>query len=62
MRFTKKLHFDYEYANDGDEYYVSWYTADSEGEFLMTRDRKYFFEQIVALNIYDYTTREKVRI
>ena len=58
MRFTKKLHFDYEYANDGDEYYVSWYTTDSEGEFLMTGSRKHFFEQIVAFNIYDNTTRK----
>ena len=63
MRFTKNLHFDYEYANDEDGYYyVSWYTADSEGEFLMTGSRKHFFEQIVAFNIYDCTTREKVRI
>ena len=62
MRFTKNLHFDYEYANDEDEYYVSWYTADSEGEFLMTGRRKHFFEQIVAFDIYDNTTRKQARI
>lgn len=62
MNFTKKLHFNYEYANDEDEYYVYWYTTDSKGEFLMTRDRKYFFEQIVAFNIYNNTTRKQVRI
>ena len=62
MRFIKNLHFDCEYANDEDEYYVSWYTTDSEGEFLMTKDRKHFFEQIVAFNIYDNTTRKQARI
>ena len=60
---AKKMYFEDDYADDEDGYYfVSWYTTDSEGENLMTRSRKHFFEQLIAFNIYDNTPRKQVRI
>lgn len=57
------MYFDDDYADDEDGYYyVSWCTTDSEGYNLMTRNRKHFFEQILAFNIYDNTPRKQVRI
>lgn len=60
---AKKMYFEDDYADDEDGYYfVSWCTTDSEGNNLMTRKRKHFFEQLLAFNIYDNTPRKQVRI
>ena len=60
---AKKMYFEDDYADDEDGYYfVTWCTTDSEGMNLMTRNRKHFFEQMLAFNIYDNTPRKQVRI
>ena len=60
---AKKMYFEDSYADDEDGYYyVSWCTIDSEGDDLMTKKRKHFFEQLLAFNIYDNTPRKQVRI
>ena len=62
---AKKMHFDdtmvIDYEDDG-HYYVSWCTIDAEGEKLMTRDRKHFYEQRVAFNVYPNVKQKQVRI
>ena len=57
------MYFEDDYADDEDGYYfVTWCTTDADGMNLMTRNRKHFFEQLLAFNVYDNTPRKQVRI